>query len=182
MIMIMSEDFVDKFIAITDQRRKLVQGTHLFYQGDRVKTVFVVENGLVELTRHQIDGASIVLQRASSKTVLAEASVYSDNYHCDAVVALSASIYELPKGAFLKRLREDDIFSDLWAAHLAREVQNARYRSEILSRKTVAARLDGWLAWQGNKLPEKGQWRGIAAQIGISPEALYRELAKRRPK
>ncbi len=180
MIIIMSEEFVDKLFAITSRRRNLVQGTHLFFQGDRVKKFFIVEQGLVELARHQIDGASIVLQRASSRTVLAEASMYSDNYHCDAVVVLSASIYEIPKGAFLKRLREDDIFSDLWAAHLATEVQNARYRSEILSRKTVAERLDGWLAWRGNKLPKKGQWKVIAAQIGISPEALYRELAKRR--
>ena len=181
MILIMSEEFVDKLIAITGKRRELVHGTHLFYQGDRVKKIFVIEKGYIELTRHQIDGKSIVLQRASCKTVLAEASVYSDIYHCDAVVALSTSIYELPKNAFLAHLREDDDFSNLWAAHLAGEVQNARYRSEILSRKTVAARLDGWLAWQGNNLPKKGQWKGIAAQIGISPEALYRELAKRRP-
>ena len=178
--MIMCKDLVDKLIAISSRRRKLTQGSHLFHQGDRVKQIFIVEKGLVELARHQIDGTSIVLQRASCKSVLAEASVYSDTYHCDAVATLSTSIYELAKSSLLKRLREDDNFSYLWAARLAREVQNSRFRSEILSRKTVAARLDGWLAWQGNKLPGKGQWKSIAAQIGISPEALYRELAKRR--
>ncbi len=180
MIMIMSEAFIDKFIAITDQSDKLVQGTNLFYQGDLVKKIFVVEKGRIELTRHQIDGKPIVLQRATCKTILAEASVYSSTYHCDAAVAASTIICELPKAVFLKYLKEDDAFSSLWAAHLAREVQNARYRSEILSRKTVAERLDGWLAWQENKLPEKGLWKAIASQIGITPEALYRELAKRR--
>lgn len=178
--MIMSENFFDKLVAIADRRRELVQGTRLFYPGDRVETIFVVERGLVELKRLQIDGGQIVLQRASSRSVLAEASVYSANYHCDAVVSTSTSIFEISKSTFLKHLRDDDVLSNLWAAHLAKEIQNARFRSEILSRKTVAARLDGWLAWQGNKLPQKGQWKDIAAQIGISPEALYRELAKRR--
>jgi hypothetical protein len=49
-----------------------------------------------------------------------------------------------------------------------------------LSLKTVAERLEGWLIWRGGGLPPKGAWKDIAAEIGVSPEALYRELAKRR--
>ncbi len=180
MIWIMSEGFIERLIEMADGRRTLAQGTRLFHQDDRVRTVFVVEDGLVELTRHQRDGASIVLQRATRQTVLAEASVYSEIYHCDGVVARPSSVCHFAKAAFLERLRRDDAFANLWAAHLAREVQVARLRSEILSRNTVAERLDGWLAWQGNELPAKGQWKGIAVQIGVSPETLYRELAKRR--
>ncbi len=180
MIEIMFEGFVEQLIAKADKRRKLGQGAYLFHQDDPVDSVFVVEQGLIELTRRQRDGASIVLQRATSQTVLAEASLYSETYHCDGVVALPSMVFELPRAAFLKHLRKDQAFSNLWAAHLAREVQSARYRSEILTRKTVAGRLDGWLAWGENKLPSKGQWKSIAEQIGVSPEALYRELAKRR--
>ncbi len=180
MIAIMSDDFVEYLIAKASKRRTLGQDTYLFHQGDLVRSVFVVEEGLVELTRHQLDGASVVLQRARGRTVLAEASMYSARYHCDGVVALPSSVFEWPKAAFLGRLQEDEEFSKLWARHLAREVQSARYRSEILSLKTVADRLDGWLVWQGSKFPPKGQWKSIAAQIGVSPEALYRELAKRR--
>ncbi len=180
MIKIMSESIVSQLIAMADKRRTLDQGAYLFHQCDPVSAVFVVEEGLVKLIRYQLDGASIVLQRATRQTFLAEASAYSESYHCDAVVALPTSVYELPKAIFLERLRVDNAFSNLWAEHLAREIQSARYRSEILSKKTVAERLDGWLAWQGSKLPEKGHWKGIAAQIGVSPEALYRELARRR--
>lgn len=180
MIGIMSKDFIKQLIARANKRRTLDQGTYLFHQGDPVSSVFVIEKGLVELTRYQQDGASIVLQRATSQTVLAEASVYSEAYHCDATVELPSKVFELPKVEFLQQLQKDEGFSNLWVSHLATEVQSARYRSEILSRKTVAERLDGWLAWQGNKLPSKGQWKDIAVQIGVSPEALYRELAKRR--
>jgi hypothetical protein len=45
--------------------------------------------------------------------------------------------------------------------------------------KTAAARLDGWMAWRGS-LPRKGEWIGLAAQLGVSPEAVYREIAKLR--
>jgi len=48
------------------------------------------------------------------------------------------------------------------------------------SLKTVAMRLDGWLAMNEGGVPPKGRWREVAAEIGVSPEALYRELAKRR--
>jgi hypothetical protein len=29
-------------------------------------------------------------------------------------------------------------------------------------------------------LPPKGEWKSVAEQIGVSPEALYRELSRRR--
>ena len=176
----MQKDIIKQLIAKADKRRMLDRGSYLFHQNDPVTSVYIVEEGLVELTRHQQEGTSIVLQRATCLTILAEASLYSKVYHCDAVVILPSSVFELPKVAFQKLFREDETFAYLWAAHLAREVQSARFRSEILTRKTVAERLNGWLDWRGGKLPSKGQWKSIAAQIGVSPEALYRELAKRR--
>lgn len=182
MITIMSQEFFAQLFNKANKRRILDQGAYLFHQGDPVNSVFVVEEGLVELARHQRDGASIVLQRATAQTVLAEASVYSETYHCDGIAKSPSKIIELSRNAFLNQLQQDEEFSRLWAEHLAREVQSARFRSEILSRKTVSERLDGWLAWYENKLPPKGQWTSVATQIGVSQEALYRELAKRRSK
>jgi CRP-like cAMP-binding protein len=88
-------------------------------------------------------------------------------------------VQSIPKRGLLGRLRNEPDFAQAWAAHLAREIQIMRFRSEVLSLKTVASRLDAWLAWQG-ELPLKGQWKEVANQIGVSPEALYREMAKRR--
>ncbi len=180
MIGIMAGNFINQLILRANKQRSVDEGGFLFHQGDTVASFFVVGEGLVELTRHQQDGGSIVLQRASRNTVLAEASTYSSHYHCDAIAKLHSTIYELSKPAFLSHLREDVDFATLWATHLAQEVQSARYRSEILSRNTVSARLNGWLSWHGEELPKKGQWKSIAVQIGVSPEALYRELARRR--
>ena len=180
MIKIMSQIFVEQLIMRADKQRILDKDTYLFHQGDPVSSVFVVEEGFVELTRYQQDGTSIVLQRATSQTILAEASVYSSTYHCDGIAKLPTRVVALSKDVFLKQLVKDEAFSRLWSEHLAREVQSARLRSEILSRKTVSERLDGWLTWYENKLPPKGQWKSVAVQIGVTHEALYRELATRR--
>jgi len=180
MIEIMSENLVEQLKARANKPRSIDQGAYLFHQGDRVRSIYIIEDGLIELVRHQQDGTSIVLQRAKHQSVLAEASIYSEHYHCGAVAKLPSRLFTLPKATFLTLLLQDDDLSNAWAARLAREVQSARSQIEILSRKTVSERLDGWLAWQGNEMLSKGQWKNIAVQIGVSPEALYRELAKRR--
>ena len=124
----------------------------------------------------------IEFERVTPRTILAEASAYSDAYQCDAVGRSALVLQQLPKPAFLKLLRSDDAFSRLWSAHLASEVRAARCRIDILSRRTVAARLDGWLAWHGGDALVEGPWKSVAEQIGVSAEALYREIVKRRSK
>jgi CRP-like cAMP-binding protein len=176
----MYENFVEKLVGRADKPRELDTGTTLFYKDDPIRQIFIIEEGLVELIRHQRDGTSIVLQRASRQSVLAEASLYAEFYHCDAVIRLPSRVCAFPKADFLMLLQKDEDLSNAWAAQLARKVQSARSQIDILSRKTVSDRLDGWFAWRGNKLPPKGQWKNIAIEIGVSPEALYRELAKRR--
>ena len=52
-----------------------------------------------------------------------------------------------------------------------------RLHAEILSLKTFAQRLDACMVWNNAELPPKGEWLNLANQIGVSPEALYREIA-----
>lgn len=180
MIVVMSESLITQLQTLPDSKqRQLAAGAFLFHQGDSVEALFVVLAGEVRLIRHQPDGGSITLQRATAGQVLAEASLYVPCYHCHAVAEKAACLHVLPKAVVFARLQSDADFAQQWAAYLAREVQQARLRSEWLSLKTVAARLDGWLNWHGGKLPPKGEWKALAEQLSISPEALYREIAKR---
>jgi hypothetical protein len=54
-----------------------------------------------------------------------------------------------------------------------------RQRAGLLSMRTVRERLDAWLSF-GGSLPGRGGWRSLADDLGITPEALYREIARRR--
>jgi len=182
MIVIMSWEFSEQFIERAERWRSYDQGAYLFHRGDPVRSLFAIETGEIALVRPQHDGTTITLQRATPLAVIAEASLYSRTYHCDAVMRSPSVVYAMSKHSVLKHLREDPAFSELWSSHLAAEVQQARYRSELMSRKTVAERLDAWLDWHGTGLPPKGGWKNVATWIGVSPEALYRELSKRRKK
>ncbi len=63
------------------------------------------------------------------------------------------------------------------AAHLARQAQSARFRAEILALRRIEDRIDAWLDLNGGALPDKGCWRILPGELGVSPEVLYRELA-----
>ena len=180
MIAIMSDRFIDQFVKLAGPARQMQKGTLLFARGDTVDTMFFVASGRVDLTRYHTNGNSIVLQSASGPSVLAEASLYADTYHCDAYLAEQSAIQHVSKMWFTSLLSGDPQLAGLWARHLAGEVQSARHQCEILSCKTVAERLDAFLVLEDHILPPRGRWKDIADRIGVSREALYRELARRR--
>lgn len=155
-------------------------GEHLFLQGDQVAVLHLVVDGFARLVRHQADGSMLVLQRAGPGTILAEASVFSDRYHCDAIASAPVRSLAVRKSAIRARIACDADFAMVFVAHLAREVQVSRLRAEILSLRTVAARLDAWIAAHEGRAPARGEWKGVAGEIGTSAEALYREIARRR--
>ncbi|MGF1621634.1 MAG: Crp/Fnr family transcriptional regulator [Rhodomicrobiaceae bacterium] len=154
----------------------LAPGEALFLAGEDVTDVFMVRSGRVHLQRHTTHGTHMILQNARPGAVIAEASAYSDRYHCDAVAPEETVVATLPKARFLSALAEHPALAASWSAMLARSVQAARFRSEIRSLPKGADRLDAWLG-EGNSLPKKGRWHG---ELGVTREALYRELSRRR--
>jgi CRP-like cAMP-binding protein len=152
----------------------------LFARGDNVISLFILEEGEIKLSRSLVSGKELVLHRSKARSIVAEASIYSATYHCDAICLTLCSVRKLPISRFLKLINENLKLSSVWSTHLARNLQSARYRSEILTMKKVSERLDAWLDWHSSDFPPKGKWKEIAAEIGVSPEALYRELATRK--
>lgn len=158
---------------------ELAPGETLFMAGEEVSGIYWVRSGRVHLQRHTAHGALMVLQNAGPGAVIAEASAYSSRYHCDAVAAEQSVVAGLPKPRFLSALVDEPALAESWSALLARSVQAARLRAEVRSLPRVADRLDAWLG-EGNRLPEKGRRQEVAAELGVTREALYRELARRR--
>jgi CRP-like cAMP-binding protein len=179
MIDIMSDAFLDHIRSRAVGSRGFSSGQHVFNQGDAISSLYVVETGTIHLVRHQADGSFAVLQRASVGMVLAEASVFSAVYHCDAVAVTDVETLRVPIDSIRQDMRSDHAFAEAWASYLSHQLQQARKRAEIASLKTVAARLSAWVAWNDGLFPSKGGWKELADEIGVSPEALYRELAKR---
>lgn len=157
----------------------LAPGETLFAASEYVADIFMVRSGRVHLQRHTTHGAQMVLQNAGPGEVVAEASAYSSRYHCDAVAAAESVVAGLPKERFLSALADHPALAESWSGLLARSVQAARLRAEIRTLPRVSDRLAAWLG-EGNALPEKGHWQEVAAELGVTREALYRELARHR--
>ena len=180
MISIMSNSLADLLHHLPATERRFTADAHVFRRGARVLVLHQIVDGHAHLVRHQPNGAALVLQRAGPGSILAEASVFSERYHCDAVAVVTTRTRAIAKPVLRAALVRETDLAEAWAAYLAREVQATRTRAEILSLRTVAERLDSWSVANDGRLPAKGEWRSLAADIGTSPEALYRELAKRR--
>lgn len=160
-------------------RRVLAPGESLFHRGDPVQSMFLLRSGRVDLVRHGATGTRMILHRASAGSMLAEASAWSDAYHCDAVAVDASETAVMPRTTFRARIAGDPRLAEALAMSLARSVQAARLRAEIRSLPKVAERLDAWLG-DGNSLPERGRWHELAAELSVTREALYRELSRRR--
>jgi CRP-like cAMP-binding protein len=165
--------------ALPHAQQVFRKGQYLFHQGGAVMSMFLIETGEARLLRRQRDGGAIVLQRALPVSFLAEASLFAASYHCDATAATRVSARLISRLAMRKLFENDPAFAAAWASHLADEVRSARLRAEVLALKTVAERLGAWIAAKG-EFPQKGTWKTVAQDIGTSPEALYREIARRR--
>jgi CRP-like cAMP-binding protein len=179
MIRIMS-DLTDALAPLLHDEVRVAAGMSLFRQGDPIQHYYVVRTGCVHLIRWGLEGNSAVMQRATAGSVLAESSVFADAYHCDALCISDAFLARAKMSKVREALECDaDLLLHL-TCHLGREVHRMRARVELLSCRTVSDRIDGWLALNGGELPPRGQLRSVADDVGVSPEAFYRELQRRR--
>lgn len=176
MIAVMSQAMDRIFDGAT--KRDLAPGETLFRAGDPVRALFLVIAGEVRLLRTTGAGAEVTVQRAGAGAVLAEASLFSARTHCEARAADTAQVLAQPVAVIRSRLGADAALTADWAAHLARSLQAARSIAAIRALRTVNERLDAWLA-EGHAMPPKGRWQEVAADLGVTREALYRALARR---
>ena len=169
MIQIMSTELNSLLEGLQGHEYEFAAGASVFYLGDPIRFVHFVRRGEIHLVRRQEDGAALILQRARAGSILAEASVYSDRYHCDARAESDAATWAVARKDLRRRLEANPEFSQAWAQYLAHEVQRARLHAEILSLKTVAARLSAWIFWNG-ALPEKGDGIGSPMRLASVPK------------
>jgi CRP-like cAMP-binding protein len=158
--------------------RIITQGEALFRREDAVQSMFFVRSGSIALERPMADGGALTLHVATTGTALAEASLFAETYHCDAVARTDAHIAFVSRVAFRAALKTlPDAALSLIETY-AKEIQAQRARIEILRLRRVSEKLDAWLELYGE--PPKGEWVRVADEIGVSQPALYRELAKRK--
>ncbi len=162
--------------------RRFEAGAAVFRQGDRTRGAFFVVEGRVVLARTLADGARVALFTATAGEAFAEASLFSDAYHCDAVVEATAVVIEIPKAAVLARLSQNQAAAAALARTLAGQVRELRARLELRNVKSARDRVLAWLRMNAAGDPPavaaRQSWVAVASEIGLTHEALYRALAR----
>lgn len=163
-----------------DGARELRAGGVLFRQGDPATHLFVLQSGQVKLERITAEGRRVLMYRALAGDTIAEAALFASSYHCDAVAVEPSRVLRLPGGAVRDALRSDPEAADALLAHLAGQVRSLRTRLEtrsilsardrILHHLRISASEDGRVALRSSLM-------GLAAELGLAHETLYREMA-----
>lgn len=154
-------------------RRSLPEGALLFRRSDTVSCIYYLVAGEVRLLRYGSDGSEIVIHRVFSGESFAEASLFSDTYHCDALVSVSCELIRIEKNEVLKLLQNDPKFAVSLTSHLAKQVQSYRRLIELHAIKGAEQRV--LVAVNEQRL--QGNIKAFASQIGLTHEATYRALS-----
>jgi CRP/FNR family transcriptional regulator, dissimilatory nitrate respiration regulator len=161
--------------------RVLVPGDLLFRQGDPAAAIYKVESGRLRLIRRTIDDHLVILHTARWGEFFAEASLFSEAYHCDAVAAVQSRVRVYPKAIVMEALRTDPALAETFMTRLAHQLQELRARMELRNIRSARDRVLQYLRLRASgddrTITIDGQLQDIAAEIGMTREALYRTLA-----
>lgn len=161
--------------------RTLKSGESLFRLGDKTAGIFEVIAGRVRLTRIDRSGHEIVLHVAGPGETIAEASLFSPQYHCDAIASTNATVRVYPKRDVLAAFERDPSAAKAFAATLALQVMNLRARIQQRNIRSARERVWHYLVLNAGADSRTVELRrtlkDIAAEIGLTHEAMYRAVA-----
>lgn len=175
------KDWLPAAVRAAAVDRKLKAGEALFRLGDKTTGLCEVLAGRVRLARVDRAGHEIVLHVAGAGETLAEASLFSPSYHCDAIASTDALVRIYPKPALLAAFDKDPKAAQAFTATLAHQVMNLRARIEQRNIRSARERIRHFLtlnaAADGRSVALRGTLKDLAAELGLSHEAFYRTLA-----
>lgn len=161
--------------------RRLAAGEALFRQGGRTEGLLKVVTGQVRLVRVDRSGREVVLHVAGPGETLAEASLFSAQYHCDAIASTNATVRVYPKREVLAAFDKDPKAAQAFSATLAHQVMHLRTRIEQRNIRSAGERVRHFLTLNagadGRTIQLHGTLKDLAAELGLTHEALYRTLA-----
>ena len=175
-------DWLSSWVRSAAIERRLKPGQALFHAGSRTAGLYQVVSGTLRLVRTDRSGREAVLQVASPGDTLAEASLFSSTYHCDAVATTEAVVRLYPKAVLLADLQGDPKIAKAFAAMLAHQIMSLRTRLERRNIHSARDRLRHFFAVNvgadGRTVALSGTLKELAADLGLTHEALYRTLAR----
>ncbi len=174
-------DWIPAAVRAIGVERRLKAGQALFRLGNRTAGLYQIVRGKVRLARVGADGREAILYVAAAGDTIAEASLFSPTYHCDAIAMGDALVRLYPKSARLAELARDPKAAHTFMAMLARQIMGLRTRLEQRNIPSARDRVRHYLAINvgadGRTIALHGTIKDLAGELGLTHEALYRTLS-----
>lgn len=121
------------------------------------------------------------MQLTRANEWVAEASLFSDRYHCDAVASEPTTLVSVSKQSLLKRFDEDSQSAIAFASILAAQLRTLRQMHEIVRVRRAEDRVLAWLTLHARGTPLSLEldrtWTEVADELALTREAVYRTLS-----
>ncbi|MDH4982409.1 Crp/Fnr family transcriptional regulator [Hyphomicrobium sp. D-2] len=175
------QDWMPQSIRSASKVLTLQAGDNLFWQGSTAIGFYEVLSGRMRMGRPTITGQHVSLYVAHAGDFLAEASLFSDVYHCDATALVPSEVRLYPKGAVLAEFDRRGDFATAFTAMISRSLIAVRVRNERLMLHSARDRIRHFLilkADDDSTVTISGPLKDLATELGLSHEVLYRTLAR----
>ncbi len=158
---------------------RLAKGELLFEQGGEIQNMYLISHGRVKLFRHSADGEITLLHVAVAGEMIAEASLFSDHYHCNAIADRPCEIRSIRREIALKQVLDDPQGGQEVLALFSRQIRDLRGLIETRNIRSAGQRILAFLksiADSDGKAMITFPVRDMAYKLGLAHETVYREL------
>ncbi|MDP5220161.1 Crp/Fnr family transcriptional regulator [Ruegeria sp. 2205SS24-7] len=156
----------DRLKKITTPKRMV-----LFREGDPTKGLFLSLTAMIRMERIGPDGEPVTIHTVQEGQSFAEASVFADRYHCNAVALVEGEVIRIPKSVVLAGFADPE-FSTAYNRIMSRQVQAYRQIVEVMSIRSAAERV--YAAVVAGLLDASVM--NLSQRIALTHEATYRAL------
>ncbi len=159
----------------------LSKGESLFDQGDVVSNIYLIKSGRIKLTRHIIDGSSLILHIGNVGEIIAEASMFSKKYHCTALCDQNSEVSFVNKQDLLQLLAQKPEEMMRLLALFSRQIRDLRSINEIKNIRSANERILSYIRSnldENKRMSLQVSLKDMAHYIGLAHETFYRELKK----
>jgi CRP-like cAMP-binding protein len=157
----------------------LKKGEFLFRQNTSAEHLFFLEKGRVKLVRETIDGQSLVVHIAYSQETFAEASFFSQEYHCHAICDSTCTVLSFAKTEVSQYLQNHPKSMMTLLKTYAQQVRSLRLLNEIKSINSAYERVLTFFISEANENFEfhfAYSLKDMAQRLGLAHETFYRTL------
>jgi CRP/FNR family transcriptional regulator, dissimilatory nitrate respiration regulator len=176
------KDWLPPAVRAAGVKRKLAAGQTLFRRGSATAGLYEVLSGSIRVARVDGAGREAVLHVAGAGDTIAEASLFSPIYQCDATATVPAVVRLYPKAALLAELERNPEAAQAFMAMLGHQVMRLRARLEQRNIRSARDRVRHYLAVKtdadGRAVALPGTLKDLAGELGLTHEALYRTLSE----